>query len=550
MTPTINKGPRFGMRHVQALLIFLNITFLYFARLNVSVAVVAMTNANTTNPNFPEYDWNEKQKSYVLSSFYWGYVITQFPGGYLSHCFGSKIVIFFSTFFSALCSISTPWFVYFGSWKAYCAIRLAMGLSQGVLCPAIHQHIGKWAPNSERNLLGGLSHSGCDSGVVIAMGLSGFIASSSLGWPGISYISAVICFAWCLIWIFFGFDNAPSARFITPEECQYIESDLKHASNFHKKNIPVPWAAFFTSVPFLSLLVTRCAQIWAFSTLQTELPSYMAGVMNMNIKSNALYSSLPYVTMWILSYFYLFFMNLLLGKQIATLTVLRKTVNTIAFWTPAAMLVGISYLDEEQQTLGIVLITSAIGISAGATIGSTLNTIDLTPNHAGILMGIINTIANFVPILTPLLVGVVVTDEHNRSLWRIVFIISAAVLFIGNLVFILGGSAETQPWDAPDFLTRNNADAETYSDPKLERSERKLSEESQILTIAEEKKNGTLTLENLHADKITGREQLNGICNKAFELITSEELKGEKATTEAMKSAKANGDGGMDTTKL
>lgn len=46
-------GPRFGMRHLQALLIFLNIVVVYFSRINVSVSVVAMTNANTTNPNFP-----------------------------------------------------------------------------------------------------------------------------------------------------------------------------------------------------------------------------------------------------------------------------------------------------------------------------------------------------------------------------------------------------------------------------------------------------------------------------------------------------------------
>jgi len=41
------------MRHVQALLIFLNITIMFIGRLNVGVSVVAMTNAETTNPDFP-----------------------------------------------------------------------------------------------------------------------------------------------------------------------------------------------------------------------------------------------------------------------------------------------------------------------------------------------------------------------------------------------------------------------------------------------------------------------------------------------------------------
>ncbi|TMW53230.1 hypothetical protein DOY81_001706 [Sarcophaga bullata] len=41
-----------GMRHMQVFLLFLNITVLYISRLNIGVAVVAMTNAATTNPDF------------------------------------------------------------------------------------------------------------------------------------------------------------------------------------------------------------------------------------------------------------------------------------------------------------------------------------------------------------------------------------------------------------------------------------------------------------------------------------------------------------------
>lgn len=49
----VPKGPRIGLRHVQSLLLFLGLTVMHIARLNVSVAIVAMTNAASTNPNFP-----------------------------------------------------------------------------------------------------------------------------------------------------------------------------------------------------------------------------------------------------------------------------------------------------------------------------------------------------------------------------------------------------------------------------------------------------------------------------------------------------------------
>lgn len=49
----IHLGSKWGIRHVQALLIFLNIVVVYISRLNIGVAVVAMTNAATTNPDYP-----------------------------------------------------------------------------------------------------------------------------------------------------------------------------------------------------------------------------------------------------------------------------------------------------------------------------------------------------------------------------------------------------------------------------------------------------------------------------------------------------------------
>lgn len=46
-------GPWLGQRHAQAFLLFLCIVVNYIAKFNAGVAVVAMTNAESTNPDFP-----------------------------------------------------------------------------------------------------------------------------------------------------------------------------------------------------------------------------------------------------------------------------------------------------------------------------------------------------------------------------------------------------------------------------------------------------------------------------------------------------------------
>ncbi|XP_065369044.1 putative inorganic phosphate cotransporter [Calliphora vicina] len=464
MTAVIEKGPILGVRHMQALLIFLNITVVYISRLNIGVAIVAMTNAETTNPDFPEFDWNEKQVSYILSSFYWGYVITQFPGGALSKRFGAKIIMNISTFLSAILSAVTPWCVGWGGWQAFCVIRICQGIFQGALFPCIHEHLAKWSPLQERNRLGALSQTGIECGTVLALGMSGIIAESSLGWPGISYVSAGLCFAWCVLWLIFAANNATESKFISKVEKHYIESSLEHSDDFHKNKIPVPWKSIWLSVPFIALLVVRCAEGYGLSTLQTQIPSYMNGVLSMQIKSNALFSALPFLAMWGMSYVYVLIADILQRKKVMNLTGIRKSMNTIAFWIPAAGLIGIGFLDENNKTWAIVIMTVLVGVNSGSTIGSLLNTIDLSPNHAGILMGILNTIANFMPLIAPLIVGVIVTDSSNRSQWQIVFIIAAVIFFLGNLVYIFWGTAEAQPWDAEDFLVPKDAESSSNND--------------------------------------------------------------------------------------
>ncbi|XP_055838553.1 putative inorganic phosphate cotransporter [Episyrphus balteatus] len=455
MTVEISKGPVVGTRHLQAFLIFLSIVVNYVAKFNISVAVVAMTDSANANPNFEEYDWTPAQKSYILSSFFWGYAITQFPGGYLCRLIGAKWTMFISTLGSAAFAIITPFLVPLG-WGVFCAIRVVQGLFQGFLFPAIHAHLAMWAPVEERNRLGALSNTGIECGTLVAMFLSGIIASSSMGWPGISYVSGGLGLIWCVIWLIFASDTPAGSRFISHEEKSYIMASLnQQQKGVEVQSIPVPWAAMLTSLPFWALLVARCAEAWGLSTLQTQIPSYMSGVLEMDVKSSSLYSSLPYLAMWIMSFVYLISSEILLSKKWLTLTGLRRSFSTIASWIPAIGLIGIGFLGKEQKTLAITLMIVTVGLNSAATIGSGLNTIDLSPNHAGIIMGIVNSAANCVPIITPLLVGFIVVDEHERSEWQIVFIISAVIFFFGNLFYIIFGSTDLQPWDDENFLRPN-----------------------------------------------------------------------------------------------
>ncbi|KAH8384067.1 hypothetical protein KR009_012001, partial [Drosophila setifemur] len=441
--------PRLGLRHLQAGLLFIGLAANMILQLNVSVAVVAMTNGTTSSDDdTPRYNWTEVQKSYILSSYYWGSALAQFPAGYLCKRFGSKAVLFWGTLGSSLLSSLTPSGVYAAGWKAFCAIRLMQGLCQ-MTWPCIHQHLANWCPEAERTRLGAFAYTGFDCGNVLAMYGAGMIASSPLGWPGISYSAAALGLAWCLLWLLLGANRASEARFIGEEEKAYILGDLQRSERkeVKPKSMEIPWRGIFTSVPVYALLCARCADTWGLATMQSELPAYLSGVLRLEMNSNAVFSALPFLLMWGMCYVYLIIADVLLQKKWMGLTALRKTYTSIALWAPASIMLALGFVGEGQKSLALLLVTLSVGVSSAATIGSELNTIDLSPNHAGILAGLITSFTNLVALITPLVVGMLVTDSTQRSQWQLVFSMAAGVLFAGNVIFLIWGTAVTQPWN-------------------------------------------------------------------------------------------------------
>lgn len=54
------------------------------------------------------FDWDEPTQGLILSSFFYGYIVTQVPGGLLADKFGGKHVLGFGMLGSAVFSILTP----------------------------------------------------------------------------------------------------------------------------------------------------------------------------------------------------------------------------------------------------------------------------------------------------------------------------------------------------------------------------------------------------------------------------------------------------------
>ncbi|KAH8337853.1 hypothetical protein KR067_006953 [Drosophila pandora] len=443
-----SPAPRWGIRHLQVLFLFTAGTLIVAQRMNMSVAIVALTNANSSNPRYPEYYLTEKEKSYTLSSPFWGSCLTQLMSGYLSSRFGAKLLLLVIMVVTSLISIATPMVLAWGGWQLLFGVRFVQGLVMGGMWPCLYTHLAKWCPKREANRLGGVMATGLDVGTILGFAMSGVLAASPLGWPSSFYIPGYFGIVWSLFWMRYGANTPSESKFISLAERKHIELALEKAQGTKGgDNPPVPWLQILTSPPFIVLALCKMSQACSFYTLMQQIPRYIHGIFRYSIAVNALFSALPFVVMLMSSYGFIFLAEYLTRNKEISLPILRKTINSFASWIPAVALVALSYVSEKNVVGSLCCMVAAVAAISGQAIGSSLNHVDLSPNFAGLLFGISNTLMSAAGVVSPIVIGLTVTNESDRSQWRVVFLGISVILFVGNLMYVIFGQMTVQPWN-------------------------------------------------------------------------------------------------------
>ncbi|XP_058803314.1 putative inorganic phosphate cotransporter [Phymastichus coffea] len=439
---------KFGSRHVQVFLLFLGMVIAYALRVCMSVGLEAMTDSKS-KIDVPIYDWNSYQKNMILSSFVWGYVLTQIPAGHIANTHSARKLLAFGLGMSAIINIFTPFLAQYG-YIPVIVSRVVMGLLQACLLPCTQTLLSRWVPPLERARLGSLVMNGQPFGIVVTMPISGVVAASGIGWPSVFYIFGAVAIAWSVLFFYLGADRPSDHPRICPTEVNYINNSLGNSCKIEQvKKSKVPWKSILTSLPMWSILIVHSGYSFGFYLLLTKLPAYMKNALNYDISSSGLVSALPYLMMWLMGFPISWICDYALRKNV-TIAVVRKISNTIGLWIPAVALIVLSVITTNKTSILVSILAVAVGFNSGITCGFQINHIDLSPNFAGVMMSLTNAVANIFSIFAPLICGAIVYDEADISQWHIMFYITAGIYFVTNLFFMIFGSGEIQLWNYPN----------------------------------------------------------------------------------------------------
>lgn len=465
---SVPRTPRLGQRHLVVLLANIGLAIVYGLRSNLSVALVAMVNesyvpkANTTdvhnscpipiskNTSSPssasqgEFTWSRDTQGFILSAFFWGYLVPQLPAGFLSQHVGGKWIFAAGVAWTAVLTLLTPLAARLHPYSLM-ALRVLEGLGEGVTYPALTTLLGFWVPQSESSFLFAFAFSGGQLGTILGQLVAGPLCASSWGWPSVFYLTGVAALFWLLPWTLLVTDYPVNQRFITAEEILYIESSAADSQRETKPFHRLPWCKILTDQAVWAYTFCTFVNSWKFYTLLTCLPQFLKDVLHFDIATNGIISTLPYIGNFFFQFGTSWLADWIIRHRFLSRTATRKVFTTIGLGSITIFIIAAIYTGC-NATATVSMLVLMLTIGAFDLGGFSPNPLDLSPEYCGVLLGLANTLGITAGIIAPIITDKI-TVKHTRGEWEIVFFLTAGIAAAGVLVFLLFGSGERRFWD-------------------------------------------------------------------------------------------------------
>ncbi|KAL6601587.1 hypothetical protein ACP70R_044807 [Stipagrostis hirtigluma subsp. patula] len=403
-------------------------------KVNLSVAIIPMSH---------QYGWNSSTAGLVQSSFFWGYALSQLPGGWLAKLFGGRKVLEVGVVVWSLATAIVPGVAGFMPGLVLSRVlRNQVGIGEGVSPSAATDLIARSIPLQERSRAVAFVFGGLSFGSVLGLLFAPPIIQN-LGWESVFYMFGLLGIIWCL-----GFESLKGQQLgdnkgvldlgqsstgsdglisssVSSKSSDSSLEDLKKSlkrctleSIFQKQG-----SVGYDICSLLRKLGALYMLVLATNILQNE-------ELNLNLTEAAWVSVLPPLASMVITSIAAPFADNLISNGVDT-TKVRKICQTIAFLSPATFMM-LSSVDLGLPPWEIVaFLTSGLALSSFALSGLYCTHQDISREYASILLGITNTVGAVPGIVGVALTGYLLDSTHSWSI----------SLFAPSIFFYLTGTA-------------------------------------------------------------------------------------------------------------
>lgn len=403
--------------------VMLSVALTYLARVNLSVAGHAVQQ---------DLHFTTVTMGWVFSAFLLGYALMQVPSGWAADRFGPRRVVTVAVLvwavFTALTGLAPvlPLARWAGLVAVFMVVRFMVGVGEAACFPAGNKLVANWMGSEARGW--GASFN------VIGVGLGGAITPPLItvvllkwGWRWSFYVCAGIGVIFALIW-YLVVRNRPESV----PEIQLEQDATQFASGAAGQNParrePVPWARLLKSPSVWGLILGYFCQGYPIYFYYTWIFIYLTRVRGLTVQQGGIWGTLPYISIAILAPFGGLFSDFL-SRRMG-----KRRGRQIAVWTgmfASALLLWMGSRAHNSIT-AVVLLAGASGSNMFAAPTFWATSIDLTPQFAGSLSGLMNMFGNLGGWLSPILTAYIAI----RVGWAQALLVAALITVASGLCFI------------------------------------------------------------------------------------------------------------------
>jgi MFS transporter, ACS family, hexuronate transporter len=359
------------------------------------------------------------QLGMIFSSFFAGYTLFTFIGGYAADILGPKRVFTLAmTLWSTFCGLTAA----AAGFTSLLVLRTIFGFGEGPFGSAANKMVGNWFPRRQVATAIGLANAGTPIGGALAGPVAGWLAVR-YGWRTSFVALAGLGFLWTVFWFLIIHDRPQTRQEMDaaqPAKSQGNDSSIvlresKFSLSFYLRQP----AVIATGVSFFGY-----AYILYF--FLSWFPVYLTMAQHLNIRDMGFVNSIP----WILGAIGLTLSGLvcdLLSRMSGDLLRVRKLVLVVCLIL-AAICVGLAGLFSGLAWAAAFMAAAIFFVYLTGTTYWAIIQETVPSEHMGAASGFVHLIANCAGIIGPAVTGFIV---QATGIFTSAFLLAGGVAVLG-----------------------------------------------------------------------------------------------------------------------
>ncbi len=404
-----------GIRHRVLWIVVIAYMITYMDRVCIGHAAPAIR---------AEFGFDVVVMGWIFSAFNWSYALFQIPGGWLGDRFGPRrvltAIVLWWSFFTAATALA------WGRWSM-AGFRFLFGMGEAGAFPTATRALSHWLPASERGFAQGITHSGARLGAALTPPIVVYLMTH-YGWRSVFYIFGLMGAIWAFFWYLYYRDRPEQHPAVNSAELALIHQNDAHRVS-PTDRVSVPWRKILGNSNMWLICAMYFCYAYSIWMYLTWFPTYLLEARQFTLQEMGFWHMIALgaatvgdtVGGWSSDH---------LARRTGNLRLARRAVAIAGFGVAVACIIPATltsdrYLSVALTTLALFSLELTVGVSWAVVM-------DIGPEYAGSVSGVMNMCGNLGGVLASIAVGYMVRSYG----WQLPFLVAGAFCLFGALLFL------------------------------------------------------------------------------------------------------------------